>query len=192
MLKALLATFSCLMSMPALAADTLPPVQRYAMVKEKSALKFVALEGSQPVRGVFEQFTLDVAFDPERIAESHIKAEVELGSLKTEDPKLEAALLGAEWLNAGKSPKAVFSSEHIERIPSTNDYYASGKLTLRGVSKPVTLNFRQEFNDGHAVVITGFSTLQRNDFGVGQGEWQKDDKVKRAVRVEFRVHALKQ
>ena len=170
------------------AAFAAEPVQTYAMVKEKSALKFMVIQGSEAVRGVFDRFTVDVAFDPDRLAESRIRAEVDVGSLRVDDAAMQAGLLAAEWLDAGKAPKAVFVSEEIDRIPSTNDYHAKGTLTLKGVSKPATLNFRQEFSDGKAVVITGFCTLQRNEFGVGTD----DSSIKYAVRVEFRVHALKQ
>jgi len=181
-----------LVFLPARAAEPLPPVQTYKMVREKSALKFVANTGSDQVKGTFEQFTLDVAFDPERLAESHIRVEVDTGSAHVDDAKMQAALLTSEWLNAEAAPKAIFVSESIDHIPNTRDYYAKGNLTLRGIKKPVTINFRQDFSDENAVVISGFSTLQRNDFGVGQGEWRQDDKVKYAVRVEFRIHALKQ
>ena len=163
----------------------------YVLVKEKSSLKFTATQNNAPVEGKFTGFEADIAFDPEHVGLSHINVEVDLNSLVLADSQTRETLLTADWLGVVAHPKAVFTSEKIDRIPGTKDYYALGNLKLNGASAPVTLNFSMDFMDESSAVASGYVTLQRTDFGVGKGDWSRDDVVKKAVRVEFRVTATK-
>jgi polyisoprenoid-binding protein YceI len=77
-------------------------------------------------------------------------------------------------------------------MPQSNYYYADGTLTLHGAAVPVVLNFQIEHFDDQNATATGYVTLRRTEFGVGQGQWSHDDVIKDEVRVEFRVSARKQ
>lgn len=190
---------SCLLAGPAFAqvatptaqAEEVKPLPVYELVKEKSTLKFIATQNNAPVEGKFTAFDADIVFDPENVAGSHIRAEVDVASLALADAQTKETLLTADWLGAVAHPKAVFSSEKIDRIPGAKDFYAKGELELNGMKAPVTLNFSMDFMDDSSAVAHGFATLERADFGVGKGEWAKDDVVKKTVRVEFRIAAKK-
>ena len=191
---------SCLMAfaVPVMAQETatattvapeVKPAPVYMITKEKSTLKFTATQNNAPVEGKFKDFDADIAFDPDHLDISHIRVTVDVGSLDLADSETKDTLLTADWLDAEAHPKAVFASTAIDRFPGTENFYAKGNLTLRGVTMPATLNFTMEFMDDHSAIATGYATLQRGDFGVGQKEWAKDDVVKKSVRVEFRISA---
>jgi polyisoprenoid-binding protein YceI len=174
-------------------AEAVKPVvvPAYELVKDKSSLKFIATQNNAPVEGKFSAFDADILFDPDHLDLSHIRVEVDLNSLSLADSQTQATLLSADWLSVAEFPKAVFDSEKLDKIPSTNDYYAKGMLSLRGIKAPATINFIIEYSDDTKIVASGSATIQRTEFGVGQKEWAKDDVIKKSVRVEFRVTANK-
>ena len=172
-------------SLPAFAAPA------YTMVKEKSSLKFIAIQNNAPVEGEFKEFTTTIAFDPDKPEDSKISAEITLASLSASYAEMVNNLKLPDWLWIEKFPKAVFNSKKIVRVPMSNNYVVDGDLTLRGKKMPVTLNLQISIPEDKKAIAKGFATLHRTDFEVGQGEWKNDDVIKDEVRVEFRIVAEK-
>ncbi len=173
-----------------LAAPAWAEAPAYTVVKEKSHLKFFAIQNSAPVGGGFSDFTADIRFDPDHTDQSHINVEVNMGSITVANDDVAKNITLPEWLSTKEFPKAIFKSKKITRTPMSNDYFAEGELTLRGKTAPVILNFTLK-HTGNAAIAEGFATLKRKDYGVGQGQWAKDDIIKNEVRVEFRIFATK-
>ena len=65
-----------------------------------------------------------------------------------------------------------------------NKYSATGKLTLRNVTKDVPIEFTFDSKDGTAW-LKGTAKIKRLDFGVGQGEWKDTSTVGNDVQVRF-------
>lgn len=165
-------------------------VPAWTVVKEKSFLKFYAIQNSAPVQGRFTDFTADIRFDADQPDNSSITVEVNTASVQAGNEDVQKNIVLPEWLSANAFPKATFKSKKINRTPFTDNYFADGDLTLKGNTMPVTLNFILK-QTGNTSIANGYVTLKRNDFGVGQGEWAKDDVIKNEVRVEFRIFAEK-
>jgi polyisoprenoid-binding protein YceI len=163
----------------------------FALVPEQSSLKFIAIQNGAPVEGKFKNFTTDIHFDHEKPEASSIKVEVDTGSAVVANEDVEKNVKLPEWLSVDAFPKAVFVCSKLTRMPESENYYADGTLTLRGKTVPVVLNFQLDHFDGQKAIATGYITVRRNDFGVGQGQWAKDDVIKNEVRVEFRIVAQK-
>ena len=174
-------------TLPALA-----DVPRYDVIPEKSKLKFYAIQNGAALEGKFSDFTADIAFDPDQLDKSNIRVEVATGSILTANDDVNKNIKTSEWLSVEVFPKAVFKSNKILRMPNSNNYYAEGDLTLRDQTMPVVVNFIMEHFDDKNAIAKGYVTLRRTDFGVGQGEWARDDVIKNEVRVEFRIAAKKQ
>lgn len=172
-------------------SSALAEVPSYAVIKEKSFLKFVAIQNNAPVEGKFEDFTADIRFDPDHVDQSKIIVEVATGSVTASNSDILQNIKMPDWLSVQAFPKAVFTSGKINRMPGTDNYYADGTLTLRDKTVPVVMNFMMERFDAKSAIATGSVTLHRKDFGVGQGAWAKDDVIKDEVRVEFRIAADK-
>ncbi len=161
----------------------------YKLIKEKSTLKFYAINNGAPVEGQFKNFSAEIKFNPDKLDESKITVEVDTGSVFTDYDEIAKNLLSKDWLAVMDFPKAVFTSKTITRMPSSDNYYAEGTLKLRDKTMPATLNFQLQFADEKNAIAKGYVTIRRTDYGVGQGQWSKDDVVKNEVRVEFRVAA---
>ncbi|NBX02720.1 MAG: YceI family protein [Alphaproteobacteria bacterium] len=203
MLRAFVVFVLMVAASPVFAADKAPktsptptatppqPPAAYLTIKEKSSLKFIATLNGAPVEGQFKDFSTDIVFDENQLDKSHIKVEVNTASVVAANDELASNVKLPDWLSVDKFAKASFVSKKINRMPSTNSYYADGELTIRGQKKPATLNFELDYPTGGRAIATGFVTLLRKDFGVGQGQWQDEGSVKNIVRVEFRIVADK-
>lgn len=173
-----------------------PPVQAelgtYSVVKEKGFVKFIAIQNNVPLEGKFTEYSANIQFDYDTPEKTAIAAEVDVGSITTNNDDVTKNIKLPEWLSAESFPKAYFKSTKIVRMPSSDNYHGEGELTIRGKTAPVVINFILEKFDGTNAVAKGFITVRRNDFEIGQGEWQKTDVIKNEVRIEFRIFATKQ
>jgi polyisoprenoid-binding protein YceI len=142
---------------------TTPQLGRYEIDPGGSTVTFRTrhLFGLAPVRGTFaiSSGTIDVA---EPLAGSGAYAEIEAASFRTGNGQRDGAVRSARFLDAGRHPLITFRSEGIvdaalllalggttplQPPAASQAPRVSGTLTVRGVSRPVSL----------AVEVTGVS-----------------------------------
>ena len=58
-------------------------VSDYKLIKQKSFVKFYAIQNSAPVQGRFDEFSTDIKFSPDAPAQSVIKVDVDTSSVRT-------------------------------------------------------------------------------------------------------------
>ena len=119
------------------------------------------------VRGKFDNFSgaIEVAGD----GTASVRAEIAVDSVNTGNDQRDAHVKSADFFDVGKYPAATFASTGVRA--EGEQYVLDGNLTLKGVTKPVSLEL--EFNGvspgmGHGEVA-GFEAsvvLNRKDFGV--------------------------
>ena len=119
------------------------------------------------VRGTFQDFNGAIV-----VAEDgtlSVTAEIAVGSINTNNEQRDAHVRAADFFDAEKYPTATFRSTNVR--PNGDKYVLDGEFTLKGVTKPVSLDL--EFNGvnpgmGHGEVA-GFEAsvvLNRKDFGI--------------------------
>ena len=101
---------------------------------------------------------------------------------------------GAAFFDGATFPQARYTATKFRALGG-NRYAADGTLSLRGVSKPVTLAFT--WTPGAKPVLPGKATVKRLDFGVGGGEWADtallpNEIAGHARKVVFAAEALDQ
>ena len=111
-------------------------------------------------------FVLDAADPAKSSAEVKIKAE----SVDTHEAKRDDHLKGPDFFNAKQFPMITFASTAGKTV-SDKQYEVAGNLTMKGVTKPVTLTFVKggEGNDPWGKYRIGFNstlTIKRSDFGM--------------------------
>lgn len=128
----------------------------------------------------FKDFEATLELDPKALEQAKLSATIDVKSLETDYPDpstvdFNAQLLGSDWLNAAEHPQMTFVSTQVQET-APNRLSVTGDLTLRGVTKPVTLD--ATFNGGYRGhpmdpnARIGFSargTLKRSDFGISYG-----------------------
>lgn len=91
------------------------------------------------VRGQFKTWTSQFTYDAEHPEKSSLQVEVDTASIDTREPQRDGHLRGADFFDTDKFPKATFVSKRIEGA-GKNKYKVVGDLTLRGVTKELTLD----------------------------------------------------
>ena len=120
--------------------------------------------GLSKVRGRFNSFsgTATIADD---LTASSVSATIELSSVDTNNEMRDGHLQSADFFNAEENPTMTFVSSGVTQSSLTGD------LTIRGITKPVTLDL--SYNgvavDAYDATRAGFSAngqISRSDFGI--------------------------
>ena len=120
------------------------------------------------VRGYFRDFTGEIvtAQDP---AQSVVTANVDLGSIDTRQEQRDAHIRSADFFDVENHPQMTFRSTAVKTDGA--DWTVEGELTIKGRTKPVTLEL--ELNgfgpDAYGGTRAGFSAkteISRSAFGV--------------------------
>lgn len=150
----------------------LPEAGTWTVDPSHSNLEFVARHLMvSKVRGNFADVsgTVEIADDP---LLSKASATIQAGSVRTGDEKRDEHLRSADFFDVETYPTIEFMSTKVLRHSDSN-YVLEGDLTVRGITKPVTLDL--EYNGSSTSPwgskVAGFSAsaeLSRKAFGL---EW---------------------
>jgi polyisoprenoid-binding protein YceI len=133
---------------------------------------------------VFRTAEGSFVFDPDVPAVSEIKVSIDAASVFTNHDKRDEHLRNADFLDVANHPRLTFVGRTATPTgPRTGKI--SGDLTIRGVTRPVTLDVtwnksgEYPFADRHyATGVSARTTIKRSDFGMTyalQGDLVGDD-----------------
>lgn len=91
------------------------------------------------VRGHFENFDATIKSDKEDFSDAKIEFEADVNSINTKNEQRDTHLKSADFFDAENHPKMTFKSNDVKKI-SDHELEVKGELTLRGVTKEITLN----------------------------------------------------
>ena len=91
--------------------------------------------GISTVRGTFQTFTGTI--DEENGEVQHVAVEIDTASLNTGAVQRDEHLRGGDFFDTAVYPKASYNL--VKFVKRGDDLVAEGDLTIRGVTKPVTL-----------------------------------------------------
>lgn len=175
---ALLAAF-LFAALPAAAA----PAPAWSVDRAASKIAFSSSFGGQPFNGGFARWDAQIRFDPNNLAGSGAVVTIDTASAFSGDKDRDAALKEPNWFSTQAFPKAVYRTTGFKALGG-GKYQATGTLTLRGQSKPLTLPFTLVIT-GNQAKMTAKVTVNRLAFGVGQNEWKKTDVIPDPVTVSI-------
>lgn len=136
-------------------------------VKEKDyAIKF----STSKAEGIIKGLKGTINFDKNNLAQSNFDVTVDVNTLNTGNGLKNRHAKGDKFLNASKYPIIRLKTSQI--ITSSGGFIAKGKLTIKEVSRDVSIpfTFRTAGNDG---TFTGNFEINRKDYGLeykGVGE----------------------
>jgi polyisoprenoid-binding protein YceI len=139
-------------------------VTQWEAKPEANSISWVAAT-SELIGGYCTTFTPDIAFDPSALAQSSVKVVIDMASCRTGVEDKDKLLPEAEWFNESKFSNAQFSATKFRALGG-NKYAADGELTLKGVTRPLTLDFTLDISGADAHVI-GTASIDRTHFGIG-------------------------
>ncbi|MCC6620453.1 MAG: YceI family protein [Deltaproteobacteria bacterium] len=127
--------------------------------------------GIAPFHGRFNKVAGTFEFDGANVAASKLAVDIDANSVFTADKKRDDHLKSPDFFNAKQFPNIVFKSRAVKAGARAGAFLVEGDLTLRGVTKPVTVELVKtgEGKDpygGYRVGFEGTFTINRHDFGV--------------------------
>lgn len=121
------------------------------------------------VHGRFTTWTGTLELDETDLTKSRLEVTIDAASVDTKEPKRDDHLRSADFFEVEKFPHLTFKSTKVEK--SGDDYKVTGDLTIRGITKSVTLDVEggDTVKDPWGGTRTGFSaktSISRKDFGL--------------------------
>ena len=149
-------------------------------------LAFSVGNGDSPVRGSFKEWSGAIKFDPDHPEHADLTITVRLASASVGDGTQDAMLQGAEFFASSANPTATWHSTKVTQT-APGHYRAAGTLTLKGASRPQTVNFALTGKDLRRHV-TGSASISREAFGIGTGD--AGQSLDKSVALSFSFDAV--
>ena len=168
----------------------------WAVDKDHSEIRFEVTHILTGVSGRFNDFEGKIFFDPTRPETGKFDFTVKVDSVNTNNGKRDTHLRSKDFFNTSTFPDMKFKSTGISHVQGDR-YALEGKMTIKGVSKDIHIEFRFLEPKSHpfekkkkvAGFITRFS-LNRLDYSVGNGKFLEMGVVGKEVDVEIAMEAL--
>lgn len=135
------------------------------------------------------QATLD--FNPNKLQEINLQAQVDIASIDVNNNDLESDLRGSSWFDSTQFPQAQLKTLSVEPLRQANQFLFNAEMTLLGITKPIQLT--ATFHGGANNILTGYYTLGfsasgrllRSDFGMDSYIPLVGDEISLEIYAEF-------
>lgn len=130
------------------------------------------------VRGQFKNVHGVLEVDPEKPEEARVEARIDATHVYTGQPERDAHLRSADFFDVEHHPDWTFAGTDVRQV-SAAEFEVTGDLTVRGVTRAVTLNVRylgqwdtpwwedgRDLGPRRRAGFTATTRLNRHDFGV--------------------------
>src|SRR5215469_8541645 len=152
-----------------LAAAVLTPLCRaqapvYTITQEDSSINF-SVSASISIEGKFDKWDATLTFSSANVAAGVLDIKAQAASVDTGSGMKDDTLRGKDFFDANRDPLITFHSTKMVRTgPTTFD--VPGTFTIRGVSRPQTLNLTVSDDGTNSGEIKGTMAFDRKDYGV--------------------------
>lgn len=125
------------------------------------------------VDGNFKSFDATITSSKEDFSDAVIELSADINTVDTDNDMRDGHLKGEDFFNTAKFPMLTFKSKSIAKV-SGNKYKVTGDLTMRGVTKAVTLDMAitgpviNQKSQKKMIGVKVSGTINRSDFSVGK------------------------
>ena len=152
-----------------LAGPSQAELVKYDLDTEHTAITFKVRHFFSKVPGRFGKFSGTLMIDEENFANSSVKVEIEAASIDTNEEARDRHLRSDAFFDVENHPTITFESTRI-RLRGDTKLFIDGNLTIRGITKPVTLEGEiLGFGEMYSIRRGAFEasvTIDRKDFNV--------------------------
>lgn len=146
-------------------------------------------QAGQTVHARFERFAAKIRFDPANPAASAAEIDVDLTSFRSDNAQRDQMATAGEFLAAGGGADAVYRARDFV-AEGSDRYRVQAELALKGVTRQLS-HQATIMIDGRLAHASGVVVLDRLDYGVGAGQFQRGDQVGLKVTVRFDLAATR-
>lgn len=128
--------------------------------------------GAGYIHGAMPEVSGKVSFDPANVAKNSINVTVKTASITTFNGRRDTHLKSPDFFDVKQFSNLSFKSDSWKSA-GKGTYEISGKFTMLGISKPITIQARHTgFGKQRGKDLAGFEatfTIDRTDFGMKYG-----------------------
>ena len=133
--------------------------------------------GISKVSGTFSEFKGAVIYNPDDLKGLSTTFVIDVGSINTNQTWRDKDLQSEKWFDKEKHPFILFQSDEV--ILTNNGFDWKGKLTMKGITKEVTLTMQKPSGYvksylGHHLAFNGSTRVNRKEFSIGENTWWND------------------
>ncbi len=180
------------------ATDLAQLTGEYTLDPAHTRIGFVARHAMvTKVRGAFNEFEGTAAIDGADPSRSTVTVVIKAASIDTRNEQRDAHLRSNDFLAMDEYPEIRFVSTAVRQLDE-NTFALTGDLTVRGVTKPVTIDFTYEGTatdpfGNQRLGFEGSVTISRKDYGITWNAALETGGVLVSDKVvlEFEVSAVK-
>ncbi|MFY7890410.1 MAG: YceI family protein [Spirosomataceae bacterium] len=148
---------------------------QWTIDKGHSKFTFIAEHhGISEVDGYFKKFDGKMTATKDDLSDAVFEITIESASINTDLEMRDGHLKGEDMFDAEKFPTITFKSTSLTKITG-NKYKMVGNITIKGVTKAITLDVTMNGPMAHPnpnnkklqLGIKATTTIKRSDFGIG-------------------------
>ena len=148
---------------------------QWSIDKGHTKFTFIAEHhGLSEVDGYFKKFDGKITSTKDDLSDAVFEITIESASLNTDLDIRDNHLKSEDMFNVEKFPTISFKSTSFSKIGG-NKYKMAGNMTIKGVTKPITLDVTMNGPMAHPnpqnktpqLGIKATTTIKRSDFGIG-------------------------
>jgi polyisoprenoid-binding protein YceI len=170
----------------------------YTLDPSHSRIGFVARHAMvTKVRGQFNEYDGGFRIDGDDLSRSTAGVKIKVDSIDTRNADRDGHLRTNDFLDVENHPQITFVATDVRQLDEAN-VQVTGDLTIKGVSKPVTIDFEYQgqATDPFGYERVGFEgsvVINRKDWGVNWNAALETGGVlvSEKVTLEFEVSAVK-
>jgi polyisoprenoid-binding protein YceI len=164
----------CLVATALLCPPCRAQVPVFQVTPVQSSIRF-NVQSSKPLTGNFEKWTATLTFSSPEATSAVLNLDIQAASLHTGSSKNDDKLKSKDFLNVAQCPVISFKTVKVVQTGKTT-FDVIGNFTMRGVSRPATLNLVITDQSKTSGFAQGTLSFNRKDFGMASTS-KSDDSV---------------
>ena len=163
------------------------PEVLHNVIVEDSRIEFHATSNFGKVVGVFHSWRAELKRPGGKFEDTWLKLQIAAESVKTGSGLRDKEVKGKNFFAVKEFPEIQFVSNKIVAGGDAAKYSMEGELTLRGITKPVTVSVEVEPEEQGRERVVGNFTFNRRDFGMTHNPPLNHVSDKIQVRIELEL-----
>lgn len=176
--------FLCALALTLLPAGAL--ADKWIVRPKESAIALVITFEGVPIDARFQRWSAAIDFDPANLTQSKADVRIDPASFDSQSDERDEVAKDDDWFAVMKFPEARFVTRSITKT-GEGRYEAAADLIVRGVSRGMKFPFSLAI-EGPVARMDGTITVNRADWGIGQGQWKATGHV--GANVVIKVHVV--
>jgi len=161
--------------------------QDYVVDFAGSKILFSGEHAGNKFEGNFGSWDAQIKFDPSNLKESSLSATFDLSTAKTGNALYDGTLPQADWFDVKNHSPASFQSTSI--VATESGYTASGDLTIRGITQPISFDFTVSDLKVSPVKTNGTFKIDRLAYDIGRKSDADAQWVSQEIIVNLEIEA---